>query len=351
MAGGPSTQNIGERGLELTAAMTTSGELAEFQQMATCPTGHQYPAAAGVCPYDAPIASTLTIPATITLLTEEEARVSMVAAGLVVTGLPAAFIASDVLKYVDNGKAPRWLHNFGYALKVGVVNHIPVCKTLKQLTDYFNGGSALGSTHFGVNRGTYRMFEWQGARFPVAEAHQYMPVFGPVAPWAQGVIACGGSCRIQCHPRIGSMRPGEPNGAFVSIENVDAGQPVPDDAQFNTNVLLRAWAAAANGFDITPDTQLWHSEIDRVDRCGDPPWSGAVEDEMQDAARGILRGDLSGLRAVEGGETVPEIDWTRIKPILDDGYSAALKAKQYADESFKKWDDLFTELRRQGAPV
>jgi hypothetical protein len=300
MAGGRSTDGIGENAGQLHAAQLTDAQLVEFAEQARCADGggHWYPALAGACPEHGGQPSSRSrpfLPVTLTAYDHHE----VVLAVRAVNPLLAAFIDSDVLKLKDNGKAPRWYHAFGYETrKLGVVNHIPVAKTLAQLTAYFNGGNAQGSTHFGVDRGVYRMFAWGRARVPVAEAHQYMPIVGPVAPWAQGVINCGGSCRVQCHPRILAMRSGEPNGAYVSIENVDAGQTVPDDAQFNTNCLLRAYVAAYFGHAITPDTQVWHSEIDRVNRCGDPPWSGAIEAEMQAAANRLLAGDVSGLRAI-----------------------------------------------------
>lgn len=309
MAGGESTRGVGKRKLEIVTALATEGALGEFSQTATCMEDgrHSYPALAGLCPShaDAPLLSA----------SPASARPSL--SNDAVPPLLTAFINSKTLFWMDNGKAPRWNHAFGYETrKIGVVNHIPVAKTLAQLTAYFTGGNAQGSTHFGVGRGRFLVFGWENARLPLAEVHQYMPVVGPVAPWAQGVINCAGSCRIQCHPRIAGMRPGEPNGAFVSIENVDAGEVAPDDAQFNSNVFLRAWTAAYFGHEVSPNTQLWHSEIDRVGRCGDPPWSGAVEDEMQEAARKLLRSDLSGLRAVvrtsQGGEDMTPEEQARL---------------------------------------
>jgi hypothetical protein len=98
------------------------------------------------------------------------------------------------------------------------------------------------------------------------------------------------------------MHQGEPNGAFISIENVArSGRDGVTDPQFNSNAMIRAYCAAYFGFEITPRTQLWHSEIDQAARCDDPGWDGALEDAMQAAARKLLAGDTSGLRGV----TVP----------------------------------------------
>jgi hypothetical protein len=95
------------------------------------------------------------------------------------------------------------------------------------------------------------------------------------------------------------MRSGEPNGAFVSIENVALrGTDGVTAPQFNSNVFLRAYCAAFFGHAINPQTQLWHAEIDQLNRCFDTGWDGALEDAMQDAANRLLRSDVSGLRGV-----------------------------------------------------
>ena len=200
--------------------------------------------------------------------------------------------------YMDNGVAPRWPHAFGHeARKLGVVNHIPVCDTLEQLTTYFNGGSAKGSTHFGIGRETAGTVAANGREVPFATVHQYMPIVGPCSPWAQGLIQTSDQCSWPPTPAIQGMRQGEPNGAFVSIENVArSGRDGLTDVQFNSNAMLRAYCAAYFGFPINPLTQLWHCEIDQKDRCFDPGWSGELEDAMQAAATRLLQGDLSGLR-------------------------------------------------------
>jgi hypothetical protein len=238
-----------------------------------------------------------------------------------VGGVPAvvqAFIDSPFLKYVDNDRAPRWHTAFGWDhRKAGIVNHIPVCDTLDQLTAYFNGGNATGSTHFGIGRELAGHLEWPvrgGAgtgrtRIPVAEVHQYLPTVGAVAPWAQGAIRGGNpNCGLRLHPAVAGMRQGEPNGAFISIENVArSGRQGVTDPQFNSNAFLRAWTAAYFDHEIGPATQLWHGEIDTFDRCFDPGWPGDLEDAMQEAARRLLRGDVSGLRAVQYPDS--EEDW------------------------------------------
>lgn len=133
-----------------------------------------------------------------------------------------------------------------------------------------------------------------------------MPIVGPVAPWAQGVIQTNPICSIPPSPTIGGMRPGEPNGAFVSIENVArTGTQGVTDAQFNANAFLRAYRAAYFGHEITPRTQLWHAEIDQQGRCADPGWDGDLEDAMQEAARKLLTGDITGLRGVSHPAPAP----------------------------------------------
>src|SRR5262249_25884478 len=109
-----------------------------------------------------------------------------------------------VIAYKDNGLVPRTYHAYGYEwTKLGTCNHIPVCATLDQLDAYFCGGSAQGSTHFGVGRES-----WSGGNFditvgatrwriPVAPVSQYLPTTGYVSPWAQGVVQTSAACAIQ----------------------------------------------------------------------------------------------------------------------------------------------------------
>lgn len=216
------------------------------------------------------------------------------------------FVASDFVVYVDNGRAPRTLHDYGYEHKVGTVNHITVNGTLEGLTAYFNGGQSQGSSHFGIGRELAGEFQFGEIRIPVAQVHQYMPLRRNAAyprgcsPWAQGVIERATA------PAVQHMRPGEPNGAFHSIENVAwAGSDGLTDPQFNSNVLLRAYCASLDGYTIDSGTQLWHSEIDGVNRAHDPGWLGTIEDELQDAARRLLRNDLGALHGVQYPDTTP----------------------------------------------
>jgi hypothetical protein len=211
----------------------------------------------------------------------------------------------------DNGKPPR--SNYAYDkwdyAKLGTVNHIPVCETLEQLDAYFCGGNAQGSTHFGTGRDYEGDFEAGGYSFPSARVSQYMATVGPYSPWAQGVIQNWGSCSIPAAPILGDyrMQSGEPNCAFLSNENVAmSGSDGVTDPQFNSNVMLRAWGALYFDHDITPYTQLWHAEIDRVDRCFDPGWEGALEDEMQAAANAVRVGDYSKMRQAVAVGPPPE---------------------------------------------
>lgn len=234
--------------------MTSPPDFADFAPTFRCPNGHTAPAGAGVCPRCRPSRRRRAV-----------RGAAAAPGGGAVPALVQAFVDRFV-ELVDNGTAPRWDHAFGYEQhKIGVVNHIPVCDTLDQLTAYFNGGAAQGSTHFGVGRQQAGTLDHQGAQIPVAPVHQYMPILGPVAPWAQGLIQTSPTCRIAPSPTIKTMRPGEPNGAFVSIENVArTGAQGVTDPQFNANAFLRAYCAAFFGFAITPLTQLWHSEIDQA---------------------------------------------------------------------------------------
>lgn len=262
--------------------------LAEFTETFTCENGHTAPAPAGLCPR-CPVPVAWQRPPRVGRAPELDA----------VPAVVRAFVERFVLDR-DTGVAPRWPHAFGYEQqKLGVVNHIPVCDTLAQLTAYFNGGSAQGSTHFGFGREQAGTLTWDRVGVPVAPVHQYMPIVGPCAPWAQGRIQTSALCPMPPSPTIRGMRQGEPNGAFISVENVArTGRDGVTAPQFNSNAMIRAYCAAFFGFEVSPLTQLWHSEIDQVTRCDDPGWEGALEDAMQSAARRLLVGDLSGMRGV-----------------------------------------------------
>ena len=287
-------------------------------QIQTCPKGHEYPLMAGTCPY--------CDPATAAELERREVGPRVFTRSYVPDGgdlvdqqgrsylgtehplravpmVAEVFVASDYLLWRDNGLPPRTAHDYGYERKVGLVNHIPVCDTLDQLTAYFTGGSAQGSTHFGVDRAEAGWLTAGGWTFPVARVDQYLPIRRSAdypqgcSPWAQGVISRSANCAVPPADAISRMRSGEPNGAFHSVENVArTGAQGVTDAQFNSNAVLRAYLAALDGYPITPSTQIWHAEVDQLNRCADPGWSGDLEDEMQAAANALLRNDPSGLR-------------------------------------------------------
>ena len=279
-------------------------EWVPVKQMTTCPDGHEYPIMAGECPYDhEPTAAFLEEARRTEDIDRETTRSLLVSVpdDRHVPALLRDWFHSGIVALVDNGRVPRTQHQYGYTKYIGAVHHIPVAPTLAALTRYFRYETAeapQGSTHFGIGRD----FEWTyripgtHTLFGCATVHQYVPLRG-VSPWAQGVIARSDWCTIPPTPVISGMRPGEPNGAFASVENVAMkGSDGVTDPQFNANVLLRAYLAALDGYEITPRTQLWHSEIDQLNRCNDPGWTGALEDEMQEAARRLLRGDLSLVR-------------------------------------------------------
>jgi hypothetical protein len=199
----------------------------------------------------------------------------------------------------DNGLAPRSAYGFHQydQKKIGICHHIPVCETLAQLTAYFNGGASQGSTHFGNGRDAYVEIEAGGYRFWVSEIHQYMAVTGIYSPWAQGVINNWGSCAIQQAPLVAGMASGEPNAAFVSVENVAmTGADGLTDAQWNNCVMLRAWSSMRFDHPCDPLTNIWHAEVDRVNRCSDPGWRGEDEDAMQATANRVLQGDYSRMK-------------------------------------------------------
>jgi len=305
----------------------TTAALTELEGgMTTCPDCEMsYPDLAGVCPYHSGIANTLTV----------------VPQQLFTPLLPAwplqncheyivAIYQAGVVVDKDNGLAPRWYHKFGYDNRfIGVVNHIPWAVDQPQLDAYFNGGNAQGSTHLSTGRPVYKTIRLGDLLVPFSQINQYMP-FDGCSPWAQGVIDNTGSCPIPLAPLVRTMRPGEPNGAFLSVENVDGrvtGSGVTD-AQFNSIVFIRAWSASVYQFEINPTTQLWHAEIDRRNRCNDPGWSGELEDAMQLAARKLQRGDLSGLRGVQR-VTKDDMNEQLIRAIVQD------ELKQFNDALYK----------------
>src|SRR5829696_9097178 len=181
----------------------------EFAGTRRCGSGHTYAALAGRCAVCPPATAA-----------RRPRQPRTTASATAVPALVRRFIDHFVID-MDNGVAPRWPHAFGYEQrKIGVVNHIPVCDTLAQLTAYFTGGNAQGSTHFGIGRERAGSLAWDGVSIPCAPVHQYMPIVGPCAPWAQGIIRRSARCPMPPSPTISGMQPGEPNGAFISIENV-----------------------------------------------------------------------------------------------------------------------------------
>jgi hypothetical protein len=253
--------------------------------------GNAYPSLAGVSPYEP-------------LRPEWEPSTALPALPALPTHL-AAFVERAV---TYRAARAGWSSTaYGYDnRKLGVVNHIPVCDTLSQLDNYFTGGANAGLTHYGVGRemaGTLEITALDGSRWriPYAPVSQYLPLVGPYAPWAQGRVSTGGGCAVPAHPIASRLGSGVPNGAYISLENVArVGGQGMSDPQINSNVFLRAAMAAYFGHAITPDTQVWHAGIDRIDRCSDTGWpggySGGLEMECQTAARALLAGDPSRLR-------------------------------------------------------
>ena len=281
------------------------------EKMATtvCPNGHTYPIMAGECPYDDLATAAFLELSKLEVKRDTEVRLSsqissesLIESLTVLLGVipPHLYdwMQSECVTYMDNGRAPRTIHDYGHYKKLGLANHIPVCQTLGQLDNYYNGGNAQGSTHFGNGRTHDWDFVMGNYRIPLSSLHQYMPLRG-VSPWAQGVIATNANCPIPQTSAIAGMRSGEPNGAFASCENVAmTGAEGLTDPQFNTLAFLRAYLAVLDDYPITPTTQLWHSEIDQLNRCNDPGWSGDLEDANQAAAVLLINGDVSGLRGV-----------------------------------------------------
>jgi len=211
-------------------------------------------------------------------------------------------------------------HAYGWPnRKAGTVQHIPVCRTLMQLRAFFLSGQNQGLTHLGIDRALYKTLDLtatDGAvwRAPFAAVDQYCPLAGEVAPWAQGRINTSGSCAVPPHPVASRMASGEPNGAYISFENVAwAGTDGMTDPQFNSNVFGRAMVAAYFGHPINHDTQVWHAGIDRIDRCFDTGWPGGyfggLEVAAQAAARAVLAGDFTLLRGAVRIAAPPTTDW------------------------------------------
>lgn len=258
-----------------------------FDGTLVCPVGHEYPAAAGVCPEHTPVAAS--------------AAPAVTVPGLAAVPAIARAFVDQFVEFMDNGKAPRHAQAFGYENhKIGIVNHIPVTDTLAKLTAYFNGGAAQGSTHAGFGRERHGWLEVAGLRIPCGLVHQYMPLVGPVAPWAQGIRQTSPACPATPASIIRGLSSGALNGAFVSKEHVAMrGSDGLTDAQFNSSVLWDVYCAAYFGFAIGVETVIGHDRIDQRDRCFDPGWSPTLWNDLLAAGRGVLAGDFSGLRGVE----------------------------------------------------
>lgn len=248
----------------------------QHQDMVTCPIcGREYPALAGDCPYEYP--KTRARPLTV--------RAHSISQFLL------DWAASAIVEFVDNGKVPRTQSDYGYIDKIGFVDHIPVCDTIDQLINYFCGGNSQGSVYWGNDRD--HAWDWRVGRLliPMSRVAQFLPLDG-VSPWAQGIID---------HPTaalVKTMRPGEPNGAFDSCENVArTGSQYLTDNQFNSRIFIGAFSAQRNGYAVTPTNILGHFEIDSVNRPQDPGWTGDQYDEIQAATNKLMRGDFSGLKS------------------------------------------------------
>lgn len=212
------------------------------------------------------------------------------------------------IKYLGCGKGGSYyagLPRKWDTQKIGMVQHIPVAPTLESLDNYFCSPNTQGGTHFGIGREFWKTLTFEGFTFPIARTSQYFPTVGNVWPWAQGVINRDNpNCSIKTSPTVRNMLSGEPNGAFLSVENVAwSGKDLLTEPQMNANMLCRAWGADHFKYEINPLTQLWHAEIDTVNRCSDPGWPGELEDYLQEGARRLLRGDLSYLKQLEKPET------------------------------------------------
>jgi hypothetical protein len=146
------------------------------------------------------------------------------------------------------------------AAQAGVVNHIPVCDTLAQLTAYFNGGNAQGSTHFGIG-----CEQWGRSTGPTSLSPRTGPPAHadqrPSAPWAQGLIQTRPPDPAVAHDPYAPGR--AERRVYLDGERRCTGRDGVTDPQFNSNVMLRAYCAAF-GFEVSPPSQLWHSEITRL---------------------------------------------------------------------------------------
>lgn len=212
-------------------------------------------------------------------------------------------------------------HAYGYDQhKLGNVWHIPVAGSLPALDNWFLSGQMQGLTTFGVGRQKLLDLEItmpDGARWrvPVAPVSQYGPAIGPWAPYAQGIVHLSGNCALAPHPVFSYLGSGVPNGAAWSWEMVAwSGADGITDPQLNCKTFGMAMSSAYFGHEISPRTEGWHGQIDRVDRCFDPGWAGGpfggIEAESQAAARALLAGDPSLLRGVVRiSASPPAISW------------------------------------------
>lgn len=225
-------------------------------------------------------------------------------AGGAVSPMLQAFVKDVVVSLFDGIGA---VSDYGLRqydnMKLGHVQHITAGGgTIISLWDWF-AKSDTGATHFGIERDLRpKPFVWGHLEIPVARVGQFVPTVGRYAPWAQGVRAWtdNPNCAIKIPAHLRALPPGAANCAFISTENIARqGSDLVTDPQFNSNVLLRAWVAMYFQMPITPETQLWHAEFDPNNRCHDTGWPASLEDEMQEAARKLVAGDLSGLRGIK----------------------------------------------------
>lgn len=223
--------------------------------------------------------------------------------------------------YIPASPANVWQTDDGLPKEM-VVCHIAE-GTLQGCDDWFRNPVSQASANFVVGLN--------------GEIHQYVPLYGK-APYANGVAHSDAAkvARMDATVKMLSERYNwvSQNKWTWSIEHAGRSGNALTPEQFDASTRLTAMLLGS----LPPGQRRTggHYMFDAIDRAHCPGWDTQQWNEYDARWAQLI-----------GGGPVADFDFTKIKPIMDAGYTSALQAKQAADESFKKWQELFEEIRRQ----
>ena len=225
----------------------------------------------------------------------------------------------------------------------GVVCHT-MGGTLAGCDSWFRNPQSQASANFGISKN--------------GEIHQYVELYGK-APYANGVAA-GSPAARKMTARVFALSSKHgwtsQNKWTWSIEHEDNGrttQITDHPKMFDASTRLCALLLAS----LPPERRqtFGHYEFDAVARPYCPGWATATWEAYDNRVKElIVEAEESPFGTPPEPNTRPvgkTYDWNPIKEIMDQGYRDAFDAMSKATAAFNKCDELFEELRRQGADV